>query len=296
MNPYLPCIPCVINQIARLQDKLDWPPDQSRSIMKAVLKKAAETEWQNMTAPEFSALLYREVTALTGQADLFQEIKRQQNALVRGRLNHFRQAIGSSGDSLRTAGLYALLGNIIDLGGTRLFDHNEIFDDIGNLTPHADDYPSFCERLSNSRNLLYIGDNAGEAVLDGLFITELKKARPLLDVTFAARGEPAINDVTVADARDAGLSDVSRVIASGSSCAGTVVPHCSREFRELFDAADIVISKGQGNYETLEREEREIFFIFKVKCDVVSRHLGRPPGTLIFSFGRSLLGASHDSP
>ena len=138
------------------------------------------------------------------------------------------------------------------------------------------DFADFNDAVRKADNVLYILDNAGEIVFDMILIEEMKKP-----VICAVREKPIINDVTIDDARQVGLDKACKVISSGSDIPGTIVAECTEEFREYYNNADMVISKGQGNYETLAEETRPIFFIFKAKCPVVARHMDCKVGDII---------------
>ena len=131
--------------------------------------------------------------------------------------------------------------------------------------------------INNAKQILYLGDNAGEIVFDKLFIEHLPKEK----IIFAVRGKPVINDATMKDAEDIGLTDILKVIDNGSGYPGTVLQSCSEEFQEVFNGADLIISKGQGNYETLSENRQNIFFLLKIKCDIVARDLNGNVGDFV---------------
>ncbi len=126
--------------------------------------------------------------------------------------------------------------------------------------------------------MLIIGDNAGETIFDKVLIEELLN----LEIIYAVRSGPIINDATIEDVELAGLNRQVRLISTGCDAPGVIRTECSQEFLKIFDEADIVISKGQGNYETLSEEEREIFFLLKVKCPVIAKHIGVDSGDYVF--------------
>ncbi len=279
------CIPCILAQIERLTAELRLSPERRGALRAIAAKTAASLDPAGLTAPEFSALLYRRVTDDVGVSDPYQQIKRQQNATARNHLPRFRARIAAAADPLAAAIQLALLGNLIDLGNSRVIDASP-------LTGSAEIEPAAVnaaialqQRLTEAASLLYIGDNAGEAVLDALLIAELRRVQPRLRVFFAVRGGPAINDVLEDDARDAGLGEVAEIVSSGCALAGTLPSLATPRFRELYGRADIVIAKGQGNFETLEGEAREILFLFKVKCAVVARYTGWALGTSVAAWG-----------
>ena len=133
------------------------------------------------------------------------------------------------------------------------------------------------KRVRSATTVLYLADNAGEIVVDRLLVEAIGPAK----TTAVVRGAPIINDATLADAKEAGLTDLCTVIPNGAAIPGTVVERCSSEVQHAFADADLVISKGQGNYETLSDAPREIFFLMKVKCPVIAARTGHPVGTQV---------------
>jgi hypothetical protein len=152
--------------------------------------------------------------------------------------------------------------------------------------PFAGDLDSFRAAISEAGEILYLADNTGEIVFDRLLIERL----PAPGITVAVRGAAVLNDATLADARVAGLDQVAQVIDNGSGAPGTILGECSAAFRERFESADMIIAKGQGNFETLAGGPGNIFFLLKVKCSVVAAHTGLDIGThaLIQNCGRDV--------
>jgi len=143
--------------------------------------------------------------------------------------------------------------------------------------PLEADLAGFAETISSAKDILYLADNAGEIVFDRLLIEQM----PLKKVTLAVKGAPIINDATMKDAEATGLTELVEVIDNGSDAPGTILEDCSEAFRQRFDEADMVIAKGQGNYETLSEADKDIFFVLKAKCSVIARDLGCQVGSLI---------------
>jgi len=139
--------------------------------------------------------------------------------------------------------------------------------------------PEFKKALERSRRILYLTDNAGEIVFDRILIEELPDYRDRVIV--AVKSEPVINDATMEDAEQAGLTDIVRVIENGSDAPGTILEECSEEFLEIFYNSDMIIAKGQGNYESLSENDHRVFFLLKAKCSVISRHLRVRIGDII---------------
>ncbi|MCI5212665.1 MAG: DUF89 family protein, partial [Candidatus Electrothrix sp. ATG2] len=165
----------------------------------------------------------------------------------------------------------AIGGNIIDYGALHIFDAAATIQECFSQEFIVGDYPSFREALHGQPTVLYLCDNCGEIAFDGLLIKQLQGLG--CQVTAAVRESPIINDATVEDAHACGLDTICPVISNGTGCPGTPLESCSGEFREYFQAADLIISKGMGNFETLSEVSAPIFFLFTVKCSQVARHL-----------------------
>ncbi|MCP4149777.1 MAG: DUF89 family protein [bacterium] len=288
MDIHRNCIVCILNQLLRAADFLKLEEGQKDVIMQTALKRAASVSYSDITAPEYAEGFYQIVMDVSGEPDPYKTLRYEQNRMVMESIDLFRERIKKSPDSLLAAGYYALLGNIIDYGGVHVFDSAELFRQCGRMDITVNDYDAFAKRLRDAKRLLILADNAGEAVFDKLFIEEMKAFNPELQVDYGVRSKPAINDVIKEDAEYIGIHEVANVFETGSSYAGTIPPRSTATFKKIYENADIVISKGQGNYETLETEEKNILFIFKVKCDVVAKHAGLPLGSLVFAFNKTL--------
>lgn len=282
------CHICILQQIVRTAAHLGMDDAAQEEAYRRVLIRVAGMDHREYTSPEFAAVAYGVLSDMTGDPDPYATAKKEQNNMILERLDFFRGRIAASKDPLAVAARYALMGNIIDLGAARLFDTGSIFDEPGNFSVGPDDLAELREILTSAERLLVIGDNAGEAVLDRLFIEEVRREFPRLQVGYAVRSQPAINDVIAADARHAGLDQVAEIIPSGSPCAGTLLSRSTRTFADWFHGAEAVVAKGQGNFETLEDAPRRIFFMFRVKCDMVAAFTGLPLDTPVMAFRDSL--------
>jgi uncharacterized protein with ATP-grasp and redox domains len=195
-----------------------------------------------------------------------------------------RESVRTSEDPLEAAIRLAIAGNIIDLGVKTLIKESDIEQIINNsLTTDFDSQQiqEFKNAISRAEKILYLADNAGEIVFDRLLIEQL----PIEKITVVVKGSPVINDATMKDAVIAGLPRIVDVIDNGSDAPGTILESCSKSFRDRFDKADLVIAKGQGNYETLSDVDKNIFFVLKTKCPVIARDLGCEVGEMILRRG-----------
>jgi hypothetical protein len=197
--------------------------------------------------------------------------------MARRALPALRRDLEISDNALLTAANFAIAGNVIDSGVKNNLKESDLVEAVEHAAQNAlhGDTSEFVSAVLRAEKILYLCDNAGEIVFDTLLIEQLGSHR----VTAAVRGKPIINDALMADARAAGLTDLVPVIDNGSDAPGTVLEDCSDTFKEAFDAADLIISKGQGNFETLSDSDRPIFFLFKAKCPVVAETVDLPLGT-----------------
>jgi uncharacterized protein with ATP-grasp and redox domains len=208
-----------------------------------------------------------------GVADPFAEDKKAHTEHMLALEGQMRERILESDDPLLTAIRYALAGNMLDLGIVSAKEARAALEqDAASLELAANDYPALRDALTKARSVLYLLDNAGEAVCDKLVI-ELLEAP---EVTCVVRSAPIINDVTREDIEPLGLSRIAKIIDVGADALGAPLSMCSAEFREILAASDVVIAKGQANFETLDEADREVFHILRAKCDHLATHFGVP--------------------
>jgi uncharacterized protein with ATP-grasp and redox domains len=278
MRTHPECFPCFLRQTVIALNQHPGTRDRHEEIIKAVLPVIADADTRKPPAYT-TTFIHRLIRERLG-GDPFKNIKFMYNKLAMDLSPGLRETIGKSEDPLWTAARLAIAGNVIDFG---IYTSIDISSSIGRALEQSiavDDYPSFREALSGAKEILYLLDNCGEIAFDRLLIEELVSRGK--KVTAAVKGSPVLNDVTRDDAAQVGLDQVCRVIDNGSDAIGTIIEWTSAEFREIFGASDIVISKGQGNFETLTETKKRTFFLFQSKCDLVSKELGLPPGSMLF--------------
>ncbi len=200
----------------------------------------------------------------------FTRINKEYDQLMLDLEDSLEEKIRHSDDPLETALLYARIGNYIDFAALSDVNSDTVLTllEEDNKDPlDTQEYLHFRKDLDSASRLVYLTDNCGEVVLDKLVIKLLKELYPELDITVIVRGFPAINDATFEDARDIGLTEITRVIGNGNDVGGTWLPHISAKAREMLETADLIISKGQGNYETLHDCGLNIYYLFLCKCE-----------------------------
>jgi uncharacterized protein with ATP-grasp and redox domains len=220
------------------------------------------------TPPETGNIIYQKIRKITEVHDPYKKIKENNIKEALSLYPELKRHIENSDDRLLTAIRIAIAGNVIDLGVNKNFN---IVDDLKTILKQdfaIFDYEAFKIQLNNAKSILYLGDNAGESVFDKLLIEELGKP-----VTYAVREIPVINDCIIDDAIASGLDKVAELISSGSTAPATILDLCNDRFLERFKNADLIISKGQGNYEGLSQVNRSVFFMLKAKCPVIANNL-----------------------
>lgn len=280
MEIHSECYPCIVKQALDTLKLIPIDEETRKNIMVDVIGKLAILP-TNLPPPYISRKIYAICSQRAGVKDPFYEIKRKSNLMVLGILPLLRDRVKNSEDPLFEAIKLAIVGNIIDYGAGRTFTLEDIssFDSIPIRINH---YASFVEDLKDSKDILYIGDNAGEVVFDLILVELLSNLNK--KVYFAVRGKPIINDVTVDDAKFVGMDRYAEIVDSGSDAPGVALDVVTDRFKDLLRNADIVISKGQGNFETLEDYKRDrLYFFLRVKCDVVARLLNANVGDIIIA-------------
>ncbi|MDS1032380.1 ARMT1-like domain-containing protein [Porphyromonadaceae sp. NP-X] len=236
------------------------------------------TEGNSFSVPHLSREVHILFKKYSGNGDPYKLVKRQSNDMVLSRYDDLKKTIASSADPFVTALKLAIAGNIIDYGIPQQFDLDETIRKVLTSDFAIDHSKDLKQSLSEAKSVLYIGDNAGEIVFDKLFIETIHHP----DLWYAVRGAPIINDVTMEDAKYVQMNDAAHVIENGYDAPSTMLSHCSEEFKDLFSRADIVISKGQGNLESLLHESsKKIYFLLMVKCDVIADILGVKKGQFV---------------
>jgi len=274
------CIPCFVRQARETAARVTSDGALQWQVVRAVCR-LIDGVTPEMSPPQLAERIYDTIAAVTGNGDPFVAEKRRANELALGLEPRFKEVLASEPDPLLGAVKLSIAGNSMDLGVVRDYGdvaglaHSMLAAPLG-----IDDYAALRERLSEARHVLVVGDNNGEIVFDRLLIEQMRTIRPCR-YTYVVRGRPVINDVTMEDALAVGMDRVADVVASGSGAPGLVLSDCVADTRRLFESADLVVAKGQGNYEALSDATRDVFFLLMVKCDVISRDVQAPVGVAV---------------
>ena len=279
MKTYLDCLPCFMSQALRAARIATDDEKKIKKVLDEVGMMLKDIPLES-TPPESGRMVYRKVSEITGNSDPYKEIKSESTKKALSLYPSLKSQVEKSNDRLLTAIRVAIAGNVIDFGANRDFDLRKEIKEIIDKDFAICDYGAFKECLDKAHEILYIGDNAGECVFDRILIEEIKKP-----VIYVVRDVPVINDATYEDAAQAGLDKSAIILSSGTDAPGTVLKTSSAEFKEVYNNSRFIISKGQGNYEVLSNEKRPIFFLLKVKCQVIARDIGVDEGDILLKGG-----------
>jgi hypothetical protein len=279
VRTYFDCIPCFMRQTLDAVRRVTDDPSVQERVLREVLREAAGMDL-GLPPPAMGQRIHRTIREATGNPDPYREAKERLNRFALGLLPELRRWVAASGDAFEAAVRLAAAGNVIDLGVKSGIEKSEVraaLEASLEATLDSQAVSDLRRAADAARRVLYIGDNAGEIVLDRLLVEQLGPEK----VAFAVRGGPVINDATRADAEMCGLTGMVEVVDTGSDVPGTILEDCSEEFRRRFDEADLVLAKGQGNYETLSGAERHVFFLLRAKCPVIARDIGCAVDSLV---------------
>lgn len=279
MKTYLDCIPCFLRQTLSAAKMVSDDPILHEKAMRQILREVSMMNFDRSPV-EMAMKIHRTLREFSGNTDPYRAIKQRSNQRMLGFYPKLLQRIKAAEDSLEMAIRLAIAANIIDFGAK----HNLDDETVDRVMAESIAIPLDRELVDRLRqevhraeSILYLGDNAGEIVCDRLLIEQLPREK----ITYVVRGNSIINDVTIVDAETVGITQLVPVIDNGSDAPGTILSECSPEFRDRFQSADLIIAKGQGNYESLSNTNHNIFFLLKAKCPTIARDLNCLVGATI---------------
>lgn len=271
------CFFCFVRSMEKLLEKENFNQEKKRRFTFEMTRLYQQTEDGSITS-SFSRELYASLRKYSGNPDPYKEIKKSSNEFVLGLYPEMKKLVQDSENPFETALRLAISGNIIDYAINDQFDLMATIEKVLNSDFAINDSAALKEAIEKAETVLYLGDNCGEIVFDKLFIETI--GHP--NLIYAVRGAPVINDATMDDAEFVGMTNVARVISNGYDAPSTMIDHCSDEFLKIYNRADVIISKGQGNLEGLfESPNQHIFFLLMVKCDVVAERIGVIKGSFV---------------
>ena len=251
----------------------------------AEIKKLLDNRRENDTSPYMVYLFNKVHVRYFGKGADYKDIKKRYNDLLLNMENKLKKQIDDSDDPLAKSIVMARIGNYIDFGAMNHVDKDEFLDLFRDTQMREDDkltYKAFLNECENAKNFLLVCDNCGEIVLDRLMIEQLKKRFPNLKVKALVRGEEVLNDATIEDALYCGFDKVADIVSNGEAIAGTIYDMMPDQAKQALDEADVILAKGQGNYESMSGQGRHVFYEFLCKCDLFTSRFKVPRLTGIF--------------
>lgn len=233
---------------------------------------------KHLSSPEIQKLLHNKFSEIIEVSDPYSEEKKNSNRIALKLYEEWKPKVLKSENPFDLALRLAIAGNIMDYGANNNFNIHKTIETVLTSSFAINHSKTLQKKIKHAKKILYLGDNAGEIVFDRLFIETIMHN----NVTYAVKGSPVLNDVTIKDAQIVGMDLVSNVISNGYDAPSTVLHQCSKEFVEIYNSADIIISKGQGNFEGLfQQNDSRIFFLMMVKCDVIADLLNVKKGSFV---------------
>ena len=270
------CMDCMFRTFERLMDRFQLNETDRQRFFQ--FYNVTMAKGMGLTMPQIHRELNREFFRITRIADPYADEKLKSNLIALKIYEDFRPKVIKSQDPFDMALRLSIAGNIMDYGPNAAFDIQQTIEQVMQSQFAIDHTTELKTRLKNAKQVLYLGDSTGEIVFDKLFIEMIMHN----NLTFAVRGTTVLNDATIQDAEQIGMDQVADVISNGYDAASTVLKECSQEFLDIYQSADVIISKGQGNLEGLiEEQDPRIFYLLMVKCDVIAELLNVPTGSFV---------------
>jgi len=280
MHTHSECLPCFITQALETARLGGADPEIEQTLLRQIMSNLSTIDF-SVTPPEIAVDIHQMIMQMTNNHDIYAQIKKTCNQKAMELYPYLKEKVNSSSAPLETAGRMSIAGNIIDFGVSgahRNMSMATAVEEALSVPLAVNDLPKLTGLLEDAKRVLYICDNAGEIVFDRVFIETIGPER----VTCAVKSRPILNDAMRFDAEFVGLSSVVPVIESGMGLPGTVLEQTTPEFQRYYEEANVVIAKGQGNFETMNRLHKDgLFFLLRAKCPVVARVVGSEIGGLI---------------
>ncbi|WP_346677315.1 ARMT1-like domain-containing protein [Erysipelatoclostridium sp. An173] len=271
------CLPCLINQVIKVANITNC--SNRDDLYHQVFEQLSKIDF-NKSNPEIIGMIFELVKKHLNNEDPYQEIRQYYNNLFLQSYDDFDKKI----NSFKTAIKYAIIGNIIDfspINNQEITKIDDWFDNIDNLSLTIDHVDKLINDIKKAKTILYLGDNCGEICLDKLLLKRIKQLNPSLKIYFGVRGKPVVNDSIESDAYEVGIDEYASIISNGDNSLGTILSRTSAQFNQIYQNCDFVIAKGQANFESLSEENKKIYFLLMVKCDVIAKYINVPEKSLV---------------
>lgn len=276
------CLPCVVNQAIKVADMVGMK--EKGNLLRRVFSYLSQVDYNAITSPELIGEIFSIIKEETGNQDPYKETRQKYNKMFLERLPAYEKEIEQSKKPFEEAVKYAIIGNVIDFNPIHeltILDVERHFKRLKGENLEINDASLLQKELETAKTILYLGDNCGEICLDKILLRKIKAMNPKVQIFFATRGAAVVNDSIEEDAYLVGIDEVATVVSNGDSSLGTVLSRTSKEFLQIYEKADVVIAKGQANYECLSTEKKNIYFLLMTKCQAIAKDIGAPEMKMI---------------
>jgi len=272
------CLICQVKALSKRMDKYEIADEKRNALVSRMIKEIADIDLDNSYSPEITRNILAKLEMESIISDPYTKEKQESNTEILKRYSEFKTLAEESDDKFDTALRLAIAGNIIDFGPTHKFDVNGTFKKVLTTEFAIDHSKQLKQEIEKAETILYLGDNCGEIVLDKLFLETINHP----NVWFAVREKPVLNDATKKEAIEVGIPEVAKLISNGDDTPSTLLNRVSPEFLEIYKNADLIISKGMGNYEGLMDEtDSRLFYLLMIKCPVIGEKIGAQKGDFV---------------
>ena len=272
------CLLCQIKGLDKRMDKFEIAIEKRNSLVSYLFEYISGIDVENSYSPEVTRDIFYSLKEVSEIEDPYFKEKNKSNREMLDRYFEFQEQVQNSNDKFDTALRLAIAGNIIDFGPTDKFDVSGTIKRVLNSDFAIDHSQQLKVEVEKANTILYLGDNCGEVVLDKLFLETINHP----NVYFAVRNSPILNDVTEKEALQVGIDKVAKIVSNGDDAPSTLLHRVSSSFLEIYKSADLIISKGMGNFEGLMDEtDDRLFFLLMIKCPVIGEIIGAENGAFI---------------
>ncbi|MBN1970434.1 MAG: DUF89 family protein [Candidatus Delongbacteria bacterium] len=273
MKIAMECVPCFLKQTVSSLKMITLEEHDQEIVLREVLELASKIDFE-LSPPEFGQMIHKLIREKTNSTDPYKKLKVLANQRAKELYKVIQPRVMKATNPFYMAIKFAIAANIMDFGVFSDWNEANVIESF-NKAKSKEICGKICDRLykkiSLAKNVLVLGDNAGEVVFDKLLIETFPGNAKIY---YAVKGSPVINDVTIDDAYDAGIGEVAEIISNGTDIPGTVFEKCSSQFRNIFNSVDLIVSKGQGNFETLHDRNKKIYFMLQIKCRAIADKYG----------------------
>ena len=272
MNIKPDCLVCLYNQALKTTKLLELDDEKSAEILFEVAKILPNYSL-NFTPPQIAKDTYALIEKLTNNPDPLKVSKENSIKQAKAFKPFLYKKLEQSKDKLLTALKIAVAGNVIDFGAQKQINLEKLLNEIFDTDFKIDFYKALKTKLNSAKKVVVLGDNCGENIFDVILVDTLKQLYDI-EVFYFVRGKPIINDVTIKEANESDMKKFATIIDSGVPTPGYDLNYASEYSKTIFEEADVVISKGMGNFESLYKvTNKEVFYLFIVKCNVIAQEI-----------------------